>query len=184
MNLVELKTELQKMGYEVIIITCNGRRTVLFEDNISVERVRTSFIARSWMEVKNLVDKSDPKNWRKWYKLKKDDCFIELHNTLVKESSMVFKTHVFVCGGTMDKLYMKDLIAKNDIDYVDHFDFDKLADGQMTWPIQSGKFDGVSIGRDKDGFYCCTHRSRSKSYSSADKIPKSVAKSIERTGTK
>ena len=84
----------------------------------------------------------------------------------------------------MDKIYMKDLVAKTDINYVDHFDFDKLAEGEMTWPIQSGKFDGVSIGRDDNGFYCCTHRCRSDSYPSVDKIPQSIAKRIERTGAK
>lgn len=70
------------------------------------------------------------------------------------------------------------------LDYVDHFDFGKLEEGQITGPIQSGRFDGVSVGRDENGFYCCTHRCRSKSYLSVDKIPKSKIQFIESTGSK
>jgi len=67
---------------------------------------------------------------------------------------------------------------------VDHFNFDELEEGQMTWPVQSGELKGVSVGRDKDGLFCCTHRCRSKSYPSVDKIPKSKIKFIESTGSK
>jgi len=84
----------------------------------------------------------------------------------------------------MKKIYMKDLKKIGENNYVNHFDFDKLEEGQMTQPVQSGKFDGVSIGRDEDGFYCCTHRSRSSSYPSVDKIPLSKIKFIESTGSK
>jgi len=38
--------------------------------------------------------------------------------------------------------------------------------------IPDGKnFDGVSLGADKNGFFVMTHRARSKSYESPDKIP-------------
>lgn len=47
---------------------------------------------------------------------------------------------------------------------------------------KDGKRYGVSIGRDKDGYYAYTHRSRSKSYPSKDKIPASVLKRIDSTG--
>ncbi len=38
-----------------------------------------------------------------------------------------------------------------------------------------------SFAKDKDGYYCYTHRARSKSYSAPDKIPKKVVKFIEST---
>lgn len=49
-------------------------------------------------------------------------------------------------------------------------------------PKKSGRFKGVSVGEDKKGFYVYTHRCRSKSYPSTDKIPDSVIKWIESTG--
>ena len=39
-----------------------------------------------------------------------------------------------------------------------------------------------SFKKDKDGYYCCTHRARSKSYPSIDTIPKSEVKFIGSTG--
>ena len=66
--------------------------------------------------------------------------------------------------------------------YVDHLEFDKLAAGEMTWPIQSGRLEGVSVGRDDKGFFVCTHRARSESYDSVDKIPIKDIKFIESTG--
>ncbi len=42
--------------------------------------------------------------------------------------------------------------------------------------------DGVSLGKDKRGFFVYTHRARSKSYPSAEAIPKSVCRDIETTG--
>jgi hypothetical protein len=42
--------------------------------------------------------------------------------------------------------------------------------------------DGVSLGRDGDGFFVYTHRARSNSYKSPEKIPASVVKDIESTG--
>ena len=41
---------------------------------------------------------------------------------------------------------------------------------------------GCGWGRDKDGVYCYTHRCRSKSYPSVDKIPKKVVDFIVSTG--
>ena len=39
-----------------------------------------------------------------------------------------------------------------------------------------------SFARDKDGYFCYTHRARSKSYDSIDKIPKSKVEFIGSTG--
>ena len=44
------------------------------------------------------------------------------------------------------------------------------------------KAKGVSLKQDSNGFYCHTHRARSKSYKSPGAIPKSVIEFIERTG--
>ena len=47
---------------------------------------------------------------------------------------------------------------------------------------KNGKRYGVSIYQDDNGFYACTHRARSKSYSDKKDIPISVLKFIESTG--
>ena len=53
----------------------------------------------------------------------------------------------------------------------------------VSWPDGKPKrFDGVTVRQDKDGYYCATHRARSKSYPSPDKIPDSKIKFIESTG--
>jgi len=39
-----------------------------------------------------------------------------------------------------------------------------------------------SFAKDKDGYYCFTHRARSNSYPSIAKIPKSAVEFIESTG--
>lgn len=44
------------------------------------------------------------------------------------------------------------------------------------------KFEGVSLGKDADGYYVYTHRARSDSYEGIDKIPESKIKHIETTG--
>lgn len=49
-------------------------------------------------------------------------------------------------------------------------------------PIKSGKFRGVSKGVDKNGVYIYTHRCRSKSFPSWDKIPMKVIRWIKSTG--
>jgi hypothetical protein len=43
-------------------------------------------------------------------------------------------------------------------------------------------YDGVNLGADKDGFFVHTHRARSKSKSSVDKIPQKDIKFIKSTG--
>lgn len=43
---------------------------------------------------------------------------------------------------------------------------------------------GVSFGKDKDGYFCYTHRARSKSYPTIADIPKSALKFIDSTGMK
>jgi hypothetical protein len=48
--------------------------------------------------------------------------------------------------------------------------------------VEGKSFDGVGMGADKDGFFVYTHRARSKSYSSPDKIPVKEIKFIESTG--
>jgi hypothetical protein len=44
-----------------------------------------------------------------------------------------------------------------------------------------GKNRGCSFGKDSKGFYCYTHRARSKSYISIDDIPEKEFKFIEST---
>lgn len=39
-----------------------------------------------------------------------------------------------------------------------------------------------SIAKDKEGYYAYTHRARTKSYETLDKLPKSKVKFIESTG--
>lgn len=53
----------------------------------------------------------------------------------------------------------------------------------LSIPKVEGKsFNGVSMGADKDGFFVYTHRARSKSHVSPDKIPVKEIKFIETTG--
>jgi len=49
-------------------------------------------------------------------------------------------------------------------------------------PEQRKRFSGVSVKKDGTGYFVTTHRARSKSYPSVDKIPDSKIQSIERTG--
>jgi len=61
----------------------------------------------------------------------------------------------------------------------------KVADlkiNEITLPHKGGTFRGTSVGRDKNGYFVCTHRARSKSYPDVHKIPKSVIAWIESTG--
>ena len=44
------------------------------------------------------------------------------------------------------------------------------------------KASGVSLAKDKDGYFVHTHRARSKSYKTIMLIPKSTVKFIESTG--
>jgi len=54
--------------------------------------------------------------------------------------------------------------------------------GEMTWCKHSGRYNGVSIGRDDDGYFALTHRARSSSYPSPGDIPASKLKWIRSTG--
>ena len=45
-----------------------------------------------------------------------------------------------------------------------------------------GKDRECSFAKDEDGYYCYTHRARSESYPSIDKIPKTRVEFIESTG--
>jgi hypothetical protein len=54
--------------------------------------------------------------------------------------------------------------------------------GELTYCKHSGRYSGVSIGRDKNGFFAATHRARSKSYPSPGKIPAKDLKWIKSTG--
>ena len=47
---------------------------------------------------------------------------------------------------------------------------------------KNGKTYGCSVGKDKDGYFCYTHRARSKSYETPQKIPIKDLKFIESTG--
>ncbi len=44
------------------------------------------------------------------------------------------------------------------------------------------KAKGVTLAQDKDGYFCYTHRSRSKSYKTIKAIPKSVIEFVESAG--
>lgn len=59
---------------------------------------------------------------------------------------------------------------------------DKLKEREITYPRTSGKFRGVSLGRDKNGVFVMTHRARSKSYERQDKIPIKDINFIASTG--
>ena len=50
--------------------------------------------------------------------------------------------------------------------------------------MQRARFKGTGVDKDKDGYYCKTHRCRSDSYPSVDEIPDSVIEFIESTGAK
>lgn len=53
----------------------------------------------------------------------------------------------------------------------------------FSWPNgKPARFKGVSVKQDKDGYFCYTHRCRSKSYPTPEKIPDSKIKFIESTG--
>ena len=57
-----------------------------------------------------------------------------------------------------------------------------LLEGEMTWCKHSGRYNGVSIGRDDDGYFACTHRARSESYPSPGAIPMKKLAWIRSTG--
>lgn len=53
---------------------------------------------------------------------------------------------------------------------------------EKTGYTRDGVRYGVSIKQDKDGYYACTHRARSKSYPTPEDIPVSKLKFIDSTG--
>lgn len=57
-----------------------------------------------------------------------------------------------------------------------------LAKLASTGYTRDGIHYGVSISKDKDGYYAHTHRARSKSYPSVEAIPASKLKFIDSTG--
>lgn len=57
-------------------------------------------------------------------------------------------------------------------------DFETVAKPEQL----KAKLKGVSLGKDKDGYFVFTHRCRSKSYSSPEAIPDSKIKFVESTG--
>lgn len=63
-------------------------------------------------------------------------------------------------------------------------DISQLEIGEATYPKQSGRYAGCSVGRDKQGYFVFTHRARSPSYDTPQQIPDSRIKWIESTGTK
>jgi hypothetical protein len=65
---------------------------------------------------------------------------------------------------------------------VGDYKISELEVGQGTKCRQSGRYAGVSIGRDKKGYFCFTHRARSESYPSVADIPESKIKRVRSTG--
>lgn len=58
----------------------------------------------------------------------------------------------------------------------------ELKVNEITYCRQSGRYRGVSIGRDRNGYFVTTHRARSHSFSSPGTIPASKIKWIRSTG--
>lgn len=58
----------------------------------------------------------------------------------------------------------------------------QLTLNEITYPHQSGRYAGTSVGRDREGYFVTTHRARSKSYPNPIKIPDSKIKVIKSTG--
>jgi len=55
-------------------------------------------------------------------------------------------------------------------------------DNGRVYNLKGFSSNGCSLGADKNGFFCYTHRARSKSYLDVDKIPQKDIKFIESTG--
>lgn len=52
----------------------------------------------------------------------------------------------------------------------------------MSFLVKTTKARGVTLKKDKTGYYVCTHRYRSASYKTIASIPKSVIEYTESTG--
>lgn len=87
-------------------------------------------------------------------------------------------------GGNVDKV--ADLLGKlpkAELDKLINLLESKSSSKNVTKPEGlKKKMDGVSLGQDEKGYYVYTHRARSKSYESPEKIPDSKIKYIETTG--
>ena len=59
---------------------------------------------------------------------------------------------------------------------------DELESGEYTFPHQSGRYRGTSVGRDDNGYFVCTHRARCHSRPSVADIPDKVIQFIRSTG--
>ena len=59
---------------------------------------------------------------------------------------------------------------------------EELEVGEGTYPPQGGRFRGVSIGRNKIGYFCFTHRATSREYNSPKDIPDGTIEFIRTTG--
>jgi len=80
-----------------------------------------------------------------------------------------------------EKIAFKYLWAKNKFERTTK----KIKDleiNEYTAPQKGGRYRRTSIGRDKEGYFVMTHRARSKSYETPEKIPDSQIKFIESTG--
>ena len=66
-------------------------------------------------------------------------------------------------------------IAKSDKEYLDPDEREKVKS-------LFGKNLECSFAKDKDGYYCYTHRARSESYKKLESMPKSDVEFIESTG--
>jgi len=73
-------------------------------------------------------------------------------------------------------------VEKNTGEFVECLLEKKDFDNVVKPPALKSVMDGVSLGKDSKGFFVYTHRARSKSYETAEKIPKSVIAQIESTG--
>ncbi len=58
----------------------------------------------------------------------------------------------------------------------------QLQVGEITLCRHSGRYNGVSIGRDDDGYFAMTHRARSESYPTPGAIPLKKLAWIKSTG--
>lgn len=63
-----------------------------------------------------------------------------------------------------------------------HKNIQELKVGEGTFSYHSGRYVGVSIGRDRNGFFVFTHRARSHSYPIPSDVPDHELKWIRSTG--
>lgn len=87
-----------------------------------------------------------------------------------------------------DKIEMNLIVGLNDIDENDILE-KKKHKGKILHGLSKPKgfkkkkhSDGVSLGKDNKGYFCYTHRARSKSHSTPEKIPQKEVTFIETTG--